>query len=346
MKIKRKTWRILIAAVVIAVALTIALILPLNRLGKSEVEATVQTYTVTKGDVKNTLVVYGTVEPKQEYTFAFDGDLVDGMLVSVGERVAEGQALVKLDPSQQELALLQAERALAEAKAGGVRADVKEKEVALRIAQARYDDATLKAPFAGVVTEINQATESSGTWSLLLVDTSALYLEVEVDQLDAPSIAAGQPATAMIEPLPSKTWDVEITEVAGMAEAVGNSTVVTAKTSFPYSDPRVLVGYTVEMEIITSSATNVLMAPLSYLTETPRGWVVTKVVDGLPQPQAVTLGVMSDTYAEIKSGLQEGDVLRSAARSGTADATRTQQSGQNPGGGMPMMVQFNGPGMP
>ncbi|MGD9676583.1 MAG: efflux RND transporter periplasmic adaptor subunit [Candidatus Bipolaricaulia bacterium] len=321
---KRKTWRILAAVGLIVVAVAVTVVLLRNRLGQDEAAAVVQTYEVQRGDVTNSLVVCGTVEPKQEYTFTFDGDRVESLLVGVGERVAEGQALVKLDPSQQELALLQAERALAEAKASGVRAEVKEKEVALRIAQANYDGATLVAPFAGVVTEINQAAGSNELWTLLLIDTSALYLEVEIDQLDAPSVAAGQSATAVIEPLPAETWDVEITEVAGMAEAVGNSTVVTAKTSFPYSDPRVLVGYTVEMEIITSSATNVLMAPLSYLTETPRGWVVTKVVDGLPQPQAVTLGVMSDTYAEIKSGLQEGDVLRSAARSGTADATRTQ----------------------
>lgn len=344
MKIKRKTWRILIAAAVVAAAIAVALILLLNRYGKHEVEAVVQTYTVARGDIKNTLVVYGTVEPKQEYTFAFDGDQVEEMLVSVGERVTEGQALVRLDPSQQELALLQAERALAEAKAGGVRADVKEREVALRIAQAKYDDATLKAPFAGVVTEINQATESSGTWSLLLVDTSELYLEVEVDQLDAPSVAVGQSAVAVIEPLPEETWNVKVTEVAGMAEAVGNSTVVIAQTDFPYADARVLVGYTVEMEITTASATGVLVAPISCLTETPRGWIAMKVADGAATPQPVTLGIKSDTYAEITGGLKEGDVLQSAARSGTGSAA---QQSQAPGGGMPIMGGFGGgPGMP
>ncbi|MDD5219409.1 MAG: biotin/lipoyl-binding protein [Candidatus Bipolaricaulis sp.] len=343
---KRRTWRIMAGVGLGLVAGAIALVLLLNRFGKDEAAVAVPTFEVQRGDVTNSLVVYGTVQPKQEYTFTFDGDRVDSLLVSVGERVTEGQALVKLDPSQQELALLQAERALAEAKAGGVRAEMKEKELALRIAQANYDSATLAAPFAGVVTEINQAAGSNELWTLLLIDTSALYLEVEIDQLDAPSVAVGQPATAVIEPLPTKTWDVEITEIAGMAEELGNSTVVIAKASFPYADPRVLVGYTVEMEIITSSATNVLIAPLSYLTETPRGWIVTKVVDGQPQPQAVTVGVTSDTVAEITSGLQEGDVLRSAARSGAAGPTKTQESGQNPGSGVPMMVQFNGPGMP
>jgi HlyD family secretion protein len=151
-KIKRKTWRIIAAAGAVVVVVAVALVLLLHRFGKEEATVTAQTFAVERGDVKNSLVVYGTVEPKQEYTFTFDGDRVESLLVSVGERVTEGQALVKLDPSQQELGLLQAERALAEAKAGGVRADVKEKELALQIAQANYDEATLKAPFAGVVT--------------------------------------------------------------------------------------------------------------------------------------------------------------------------------------------------
>ncbi len=345
MKIKRKTWKIIATAGAVVVVVAVALVLLLNRLGKEETTVTAQTFTVARSDVKNSLVVYGTVEPKQEYTFTFDGDLVEDMMVSVGARVTKEQALVKLDPSQQELALLQAERALAEAKAGGVRADVKEKEVALKIAQANYDNATLKAPFAGVVAEVNQATESSGSWSLLLIDTSELYLEVEIDQLDAPSVAVGQSATATIEPLPDKTWDVEVTEVAGMAEDVGNSTVVVAKTSFPYSDPLVLVGYTVEMEITTASATDVLVVPISCLTETPRGWIVMKIANGQATPQVVTVGVRSDTYAEITSGLKEGDVLQSVAKSGTSSATTSQQDAGP--GGMPMMGGFGGgPGMP
>jgi multidrug efflux pump subunit AcrA (membrane-fusion protein) len=196
-----------------------------------------------------------------------------------------------------------------------------------------------------VVTQINQAAESSGSWSLLLIDTSELYLEVQVDQLDAPSVAVGQSATATIEPLPDKTWDVKITEVAGMAEDVGNSTVVVAKTSFPYSDPLVLVGYTVEMEITTASAADVLVVPISCLTETPRGWIVAKVVNGQATPQVVTVGVKSDTYAEITSGLKEGDVLQSVARSAAGSAA-TQQNSGFPGGGLRIGGFGGGPAMP
>jgi len=125
-KIKRKTWRILVvAAVVVAVGLALGLTLGRSR-RTADAGTSRTTVVVERGDITNTLVAYGTVEPKQEYTFAFDGDRVESTQVRVGERVAKGQTLVVLDAAEQQLALLKAERALAEAKAGGVPANVKE----------------------------------------------------------------------------------------------------------------------------------------------------------------------------------------------------------------------------
>jgi hypothetical protein len=98
------------------------------------------------------------------------------------------------------------------------------------------------------------------------------------------------------------------------------------------------------MEITTASATDVLLVPISCLTETPRGWIVAKVVNGQAAPQVVTIGVKSDTYAEITSGLKEGDVLQSVARS--AAGSTTQQNSGFPAGGMPIGGFGGGPGMP
>jgi len=344
-KIKRKTWRILAVAVVV-VAVGLALGLTLGRSRRTADAGTSRTTVVVeRGDITNTLVAYGTVEPKQEYTFAFDGDRVESTQVRVGERVTKGQTLVVLDAAEQQLALLRAERALAEAKAGGVPANVREAELVYGIARANYDDATLKAPFAGVVTEIDQAAGSSENWSLVLIDTSELYIEAEIDQLDAPAVAVGQSATAVIEALPDRTWNVQIVEVGGMAETSGNSTIVIAKANLPNADSSILVGYTVEMEITTASATDVLLVPISCLVETPKGWTVMKVVDGKPSPQAVTIGTKSDTHAEIQTGLAEGDLVLNPTGSaeGVTRSGARPQGDQFPAGGV---MIFGGPGMP
>jgi len=268
-----------------------------------------QTVRVERGDVLQSLVVYGNVVPKREYTFTFDGDQVSEILVSVGQRVEPDQILVEFDKTRAELTLLQAERALQEAQAEGVPAMIREKELAYDIALASYEETTLRAPFAGVVTEINQATGSLQNWSVVLIDTSELYVEVSVDQLDAPALAVGQQAQALIEPLPDRRWPVELVEIGGMAISHGNSTVVAVTGKLLRTDPAILVGYTVEMEITTAGAVDVLRVPISSLVESPRGWIVMKVVDEEITPQRVMVGVTSDQYAEITSGLEEGDEI-------------------------------------
>jgi multidrug efflux pump subunit AcrA (membrane-fusion protein) len=320
MKRKRRVWIFGIGALAI-IAAGVAVILLLSR---SDDGSTVAangriTFTVERGEILQTLVAYGEVAPKQEYTFTFDGDRVMEILASVGQRVEAGQVLVELDRTQLELSLLQTERALKEARAEGIPSAIRERELSYEIALSNYEDATLRAPFAGVVTTINQATASSENWRIVLVDTSELFIEADVDQLDAPDVAVGQPAQATIEPLPNRTWPVEIVEVGGMAVSQGNSTTVSVTGRLPVADPSILVGYTVEMEILTAEAADVLRVPISALIESPRGWMVTKVVDGKPAPQQVAIGVTSDSYAEITDGLEEGDVILLNAASAPRD---------------------------
>ena len=339
MNMKRRTWYLGSALIVIIIVGAVVGLMLSRSDGTSATTAKGQaTVQVVRGDISRTLTVYGEVVPKQEYTFTFDGDRVNEILVSVGQRVEQDQVLVELDSTQQELASLQAERALQEARAEGIPAIIREKELSHQIALANYEDATLRAPFAGVVTGINQATTSSENWSLVLIDTSELYVEATVDQLDAPEVTAGQKAKAVIEPLPDQTWTVEIVEVGGMAVSKGNSTVVVVTGRLPEADPTILVGYTVEMEITTASATDVLILPISCLLQSPRGWMVMKAVDNKSTPQAVTIGATSDTYAEIQTGLQEGDLVLlnlAAGTESTRDNTQ-EQRGPFPPGGMPL----------
>jgi len=345
MKRKQRIWILGIGAVVaIAAGVTVPLLLIGPNASTTTATAGQTTYTVTRGGLKQTLVVYGEVAPKQEYTFTFDGDRVDEILVDAGQRVEQDQVLVELDRTQLELALLQAERSLKEAEAEGIPSTIREKELLYEIALANDEDATLRAPFAGVVTTIEQATTSSESWRIVLIDTSELYVETAVDQLDAPDVAVGQTAEATIEPLPDRTWSVEIVEVGGMAVSSYNSTTVSVTGRLPEADPSILVGYTVEMEITIASASDVLRVPISGIREAPRGWTVMKLVDGEPTPQGVTIGVTTDEYAEVTGGLEEGDVilLQSATAptdSGTADEMRERflQGGGMPGGGFPGM---------
>lgn len=307
--LKRWKWALVTAAVVAGAGIALGVILGGLGSAPSATDQGDQTYVVVRGDIEKSLTVYGKVVSAQEYTFTFHGDDVNEMFVKVGNRVKEGDILVELDRTQAELNLLEAERALGEAEAGGVPNTIRNKELSHQIALEQYNNTTLRAPFAGVITRITQATSASENWSLKLIDTSELYIEASVDQLDAPDVAVGQTAEALIEPLPDKSWTVELVEVGGMATSSGQSTVVSVTARLAEADPSILVGYTAQMEILTAHAKDVLIVPITCLREAPRGWMVTKLVDGEKTKQTVAIGAMSHQYVEIRSGLEEGDVI-------------------------------------
>ena len=76
--LKRRKWFLLAAAIVIVGAAVAVIVL----IGDSDsspraADREEQTYVVARGDIENTLTVYGEVVPAQEYTFTFDGDAVE-----------------------------------------------------------------------------------------------------------------------------------------------------------------------------------------------------------------------------------------------------------------------------
>ena len=324
---KRRIWLAAGGVLTIAaVSLVVGLFMARHDGGASPSAQGLATVVVARGDIVQTLTVYGEVVPKQEYTFTFDADRVDVMSVSVGQRVEPDQILVELDSTQQELSLLQAERSLNDARAEGIPAVVRERELSYEMARQNLEKATLRAPFAGVITQINRPTTSTGNWSMTLIDTSELFIEAEVDQLDAPNVAVGQTARAMIEPLPDRLLMVEIVEVGGMAVSRGNSTVVVVTGRLPRADEEILAGYSAEMTITTSEALDVLLLPISCLRQMLRGWMVTKVVDGEQIVQQVSVGATSAMYAEITEGLVEGDiVLLNATASESSQGASAQE---------------------
>jgi len=291
------------------------------------------TVKVERGDVVTSLTVYGTVVPKQQYTYTFSPDKVSEILVKEGNHVDEDQILVKLDNKQEELALLQAQDALNTAKAEGTPAAIKERQLAYELSQENFDSTTLRAPFAGVVAQVSQATGSSDQDTIVLVDTGELNIDANVDQLDITGIAVGQDALATIDALSEKKWPVTITSVGGMAVRSGSSAAVTVTASIPNPDPSILVGFSAALEITTSKATNVLRVPISSLIEMPRGWMAMKMVDGKATLQLVQIGITSDQYAEVKSGLEEGDeILLYPEETGTATQRQAPTNSDRSGG--------------
>ncbi len=99
-------------------------------------------------------------------------------------------------------------------------AQLEQAQTQLEQAQAALDRATLTAPFDGVITAVNiEDGQAAGMTSaaITLVDTSAYYLSVDVDELDVMRLEIGQSAEIALEALDGQIIPGTLTRIAPAA---------------------------------------------------------------------------------------------------------------------------------
>lgn len=221
--------------------------------------------------------------------------------------------------------LAQAEANLAALKEGAseekikiVQAQVEQARISLANARARLADATLAAPFDGVVTAVYV---SVGEWTsgqaVELVDTSSLEVVLDVDEVDIGHIAVGQPAVVTLETWPNQ--DLQGTVVAIAPSANAQSDIVTYQVHIKLDaadgiHPRELpirAGMTANAQLITSRRDGVLLvANHAIIADRQAGkyYVYRQEGDQIIKTE-VAIGLRDNSYTEITSGVKEGDKL-------------------------------------
>ena len=254
---------------------------------------------------------------------------VEAVLVDVGARVTKGQALARLDAEDLGLQVQQAEAALAAARAGlssadqdhgggvslaaagglsvaqlkalegrlaATEAQVAQAEAALGMARTRYADATLRAPFAGIVVRRRidiGGQVAPGQPAFGIADLSALELVIDVDERVAARL---KPADA----------------VAVSSDMVADLPAGVVKTVAPMLDPLthkaqivVSIAYTPGLFGHGGASATFQVGEAAGVIAVPRGAVIEDngenvvfVVDG---------GIARRTV--VVTGLREGDWL-------------------------------------
>ena len=196
--------------------------------------------------------------------------------------------------------------------------------------------ATLVAPIDGTVTSVSAVAGRPLTGTALTLASSAYEVTTDVVEGDISEMAVGQPATVTVDAI-GATIQGEVTAIAQAASAgSGTSDIV----SFPVtvsltgapSDLR--EGMTAEVTIVSASVADVLTVPSAALRGTAGDYRVQVLgADGVPVAQPVTVGLITESTAEIKEGLEAGQVVVTGT---SASRTATGATGQGPttiGGG-------------
>lgn len=226
-----------------------------------------------------------------------------------------GAAAVQLAAAEAQLA--QAESTLADLLAEPAEAEwqtavaqVEQAQLAVADAQEALDKATVRAPFAGVVTAVHANVGEVASGAVVeLMDAGNLEVIVPVDEIDIGALEIGQEAMITLE-----TWpDVEMTsQVVQIAPSAGdNSSLVTYDVHLRLGETElpVRVGMTANTQLITSQREDILLVPNRAIqVDRANGtYTVNRVNGETTEPVQVTIGLRDGQYTQITSGLAEGD---------------------------------------
>ena len=142
----------------------------------------------------------------------------------------------------------------------------------------------------------------------IVIDATTFQITADVVESDLASMKVGQTAKIAISAVDA---DVTGTVTAIAPTAVGDTTggVVSyaVTVSLENVPATVRAGMTADVTITIDSATNVLTVPATALRGTAGNYSVLILgADGTPTAQPVEVGLVTNTTAEIKSGLAEG----------------------------------------
>jgi HlyD family secretion protein len=229
------------------------------------------------------------------------------------------------------------------------RAQLRNAQAAVRVAQQDVDNTVLYAPVAGTVSAINARAgefvgEATGTTPvapgssatipesndivsgdsgggggsqgnggpfMVLSDINSFQLVVPFEESDAARIAVNQQVEVTVDAVPDLRAQATVLAIA--PTGTPSSGIVEYNATIVLrdaADPRLRDGQTALADVITDSLDNVLRVPSATVRREGANTVVdVRGEDGQPVPTPFTAGTAGDEYTQVLSGLREGQEL-------------------------------------
>ncbi len=183
----------------------------------------------------------------------------------------------------------------------------------VKTAEKNLAAAKLYAPISGMVMTLNAEVGDMVSGPILTIDNlNPATIEFYLDSSDWTNVKVGYDVSVTFDALSGQTFTGKVTEVMpGLVSAQGSSMVQgTAQLDRSVDEIGLPVGVDANIDVISGQAMNAVLIPVEALHELSDGqYTVFVMEDGKPVLHTVEVGLMDDTYAEIKSGLQAGDLV-------------------------------------
>jgi len=322
----------------------------------------VEISTVARGSLERVIKLSGDVVAGQSVRlFGMLPDRLTRVLVDVGDQVRQGQVLARIrdesvqagvDQMEANLRAIQATLAnlrveyartqrLHEAGAvsnqtlEGVRTQLEATEAqeeqlqaGLSAALAGSENATITAPFAGVIAErYLEAGDlaSPGFPVFRIVNMSTVRIETEISQERLGQVTLGIPARVMVSSWPGDVFNGEVIKMAPVLDPMTRMTKI--EIEIDNEDGRLKAGMFAGIELIVRTVDDVIVVPIDalidefrYVTNAPLissgnlagvtdlSMAQVYIADGeTARLRDVRVGVISEKSAQIIEGLEVGE---------------------------------------
>lgn len=203
----------------------------------------------------------------------------------------------------------------------------------LDMQQALLERFQLRAPFAGVIAEINGEIGEYVTPSppgvatppaVDLIDTSCLYATAPIDEVDAAELKLGMPVRITLDAFRGREFAGKLTRIAPYVldlEKQARTVDVDVRFDSVPDDVALLIGYSADVTIVLQNLPRVLRIPSEALFANNQIWVLDE--KNRLHKRELQLGVGNFTFTEVRGGLKEGErVVRNPDQPGLKDGAK------------------------
>ena len=185
-------------------------------------------------------------------------------------------------------------------------------EAALAVSQSNLAESVITAPMDGTILAVTAEVGDTVSKSFItLADLSQLYLEIFLDETDMDKIDVDYEVEVYFDALPDRVFTGHVVQVDPSLYTAGQISTVKGLVKLDeITIDKLLLGMNAAVDVIGGRAEGVALVPVEALRElSPGEYAVFVMEDGELKLRPVEVGLMDFTFAEIKSGLEIGEVV-------------------------------------
>ncbi|MCK4962305.1 MAG: efflux RND transporter periplasmic adaptor subunit [Anaerolineales bacterium] len=188
-------------------------------------------------------------------------------------------------------------------------------ENTLAVSQRNLEESVIVAPMDGTILAVTAEVDENVSGSFItLADLSQLYMEIFLDETDMDKIDLDYEVEVIFDALPDRVFTGRVVHVDPSLYTSGQISTVKGLVKLDENATaainKLLLGMNATVDVIGGRAEDVALVPVEALRElTPDEYAVFVMEDGELKLRPVEVGLMDFTFAEIKSGLEVGEVV-------------------------------------